>query len=181
MQHPFTLLPPSSWPWLCWPLSGAALLLWLMLERIDRPLRGPSAQRGIVSFEVARTSTNAGAILRMWRQQSVLPAARAGLLLDFPFIATYAPALAFGSLMTGSALLARSWPLAAAAEPLAWAALLAGALDVVEDLALLRELLADDPTQPWPTIAYLAALAKFALIILTGLYSLYGLIAHLTA
>jgi hypothetical protein len=63
--------------------------------------------------------------------------------------------------------------LAAIGLPLAWLQWFAGLLDAVENIALLNVL--DGPVeQPWPRLAQLCALAKFALILLGLLYMIYG-------
>ncbi|MDB4894240.1 MAG: hypothetical protein JWN15_502, partial [Firmicutes bacterium] len=93
----------------------------------------------------------------------------------FVFILGYAPLLSLGALMAGDALSA-SWPLAAPVGVLvAWGQLIAGLLDMVENVALMRTVLSpkDDLA---PRVARGCARGKFSLITLGVTFISLGLI-----
>jgi hypothetical protein len=159
-------------------LSSAALVEFAVLSSYDRLLSGPESPHGIVSLELAASSSHAHEIRQAWQRRGVLDAARASLGWDLPFVATYASALALGSVAAGAVLTDRGWPLGAASRRVAPLALLAGVLDVIEDVGLFREVFADDTRQPWPTLACSCAVPKFLLALAAGVYVAYGLLAH---
>jgi hypothetical protein len=124
--------------------------------------RGP----GIVAFELARTTERTSEILRIWGAQGQA-AARRSLLWDLPFIAAYGGLLSLLASSAAPSMGDKTWAwVAGAGRAIAVAALLAAALDLVEN-ALLWSILGsgDRPqVQPQARLAWAAAWAKFALL-----------------
>lgn len=111
----------------------------------------------VLSFEFAATSERAHRIVSGWGHAGRL-AARWQLALDYGFIAGYATMFAVACRRRSAQLFRRgSWPAAAAGRLLAWAALLAGLADCVQNAALWLEL-DGHVVQPWPGIAFVCAL-----------------------
>jgi hypothetical protein len=111
------------------------------------------------------------------------PGRRAALQLgaDYVFILGYAPLLALLSGL-GALQLGAYWqPLATFGVLVAWGQLLAGLLDMVEDLGLIQ-VLAGTRNEAWPRLARYCAQAKFSLVglgITVGLFGLYALVQKL--
>jgi hypothetical protein len=150
----------------------------LTLSWIGRPLRTPPVYLpfgltdGIVAFELAGDPQTAREIVDRWQGDLLL---RAGfsLGLDYLFIVAYATALALACLWAVDQLRSRVAWLASLGIWLAWGQWLAGALDAVENGALVRQLLIA-PSSPWAEIAYWSATFKFLLIFAGGAYLFLG-------
>jgi hypothetical protein len=125
------------------------------------PLGGVS--RGIGSLELAGCPTHAKTIVDAWDRAGLLGVARASVGWDYPFLVAYSTTLAFACLIAAAALRRRGSPWDGVAQKLAWLQWVAGGLDVVENLALLR-MLAAHTASPWPQIAFACAAPKFILI-----------------
>jgi hypothetical protein len=118
---------------------------------------------GIIGLELAFTAINAGAIVETWAGPKHDVAVNQ-VLLDYIFIAGYTCSLIFICLNAADrARLRGRSDLANAAEFAALGALLAGALDCIENIGLLLTL-----TRPISTLVVLVtsltATAKFALV-----------------
>ncbi|MEA2312436.1 MAG: hypothetical protein QOE28_2404 [Solirubrobacteraceae bacterium] len=111
----------------------------------------------VLSFEFAATSQRAHSIVSGWGHAGRM-AARWQLVLDYGFIVGYATTLAVACSRRSKQLFARgSWPAAAVGTQLAWAAVLAGLADCVQNAALWLEL-DGRVVQPWPGVAFGCAL-----------------------
>lgn len=136
-------------------LVGAQLAPLLTEERKMRRTGGP----GIIGFELAGTPERAERILRTWGAAGQ-SAARRSLLLDYPYLATYAPLQALLCTGAGEALRRRGRRGPASAAPaLAWGQLAAGTFDAIEDTTLLAILAGRDGRLP--ALARGCASAKF--------------------
>jgi hypothetical protein len=165
-SHPFIWIREPSRKILFWLFAGLAVVTLLALQLLGVPLKTEASPAGIVSFELAGDAAKTEGILESWD-----PTARvyAGLNLglDFLFIDAYVGAIGLGCVLVGSGLERRSRSLGAAGNYLAWAVVLAGVLDCVENYALIRLLLGS--RQAWlAPVAQWCALPKF-LIVLGGL------------
>ena len=130
---------------------------------------------GVIELELMRTTTKAEQVLRDYGSDG-RSAARTSLWIDYPYLVCYALfyALACGTLAQRAGRLGRdTW--AAVGATLAWCGLLAGLLDAIENAALLW-VLDGHTAQPFPAIAYLCAVPKFALSAAVILYLLIGLL-----
>lgn len=156
------------------------LLLIIGLHLQGQPLQTDAAPQGIVSLELARDAKRADGIIRSWRgskenccafgftarqtDSGILNCARTQVYLDFPFIVFYSVALfCFGRYARARALGQGLPVLAGCATVAACMGLLAGALDIIEDLGLLQ--LLNQPPDDWVAArTSLCAEVKFALI-----------------
>ena len=101
-------------------------------------------------------------MLEAWGSQGRRTADRS-LRLDFLFLAAYAPGLALLCAAASDRARAARSRLAPAGAVLAWGQLAAGALDAIENLALLR-VLGGSSAGVWPALAAACAWPKFALV-----------------
>lgn len=125
-------------------LSGAAVVA---LSGALLVVGAPMSEHGhsILAFEFCAGAGDAERILTDWGEEG-RDAARASLLLDFPFLLAYSTFL----------FCANGWRVGRAA------AVVAGACDVVENGALL--LVLDGRTEGWPVVAQTFATVKFAAV-----------------
>lgn len=146
-----------------------------VLGEITRPL----GDRDIVDFELARTVPEAQEILATWRAEGVIGDAKAIQVFDLVYPLVYASALA-GCCLAAAGAWRRAGQarMAAAGVALAWLALVAAGFDYVENAALAVSLW-DQPSSPWPQLAFVAAVLKFAAIYTSLLYALSGVVARL--
>jgi hypothetical protein len=141
-------------------LAPLAVAMMFVLASLDAELRTEASPAGIVAFELAGDPARAGRILDAWGSEGRRAAVRS-LRLDFVFLAAYAPGLAL--LCAAAADRAVSLRSRLLATWLAWGQLAAGALDAIENLALLR-VLGGNPSDAWPALAAACAWLKFALV-----------------
>ena len=160
------------------------LVLSIVLTIIARPLTTPAAPLGIVSIELAGTAARAEEIFASWSDR-----ARGAFLLvqglDYLYLLVYPVMLSlaclaaarrredgidapFGSGRRNSRANRRvPWPphepLAVLGRYVAFAVLISGILDGIENYALIL-LLAQQPTDRWAGLAWWAASGKFALL-----------------
>lgn len=156
----------------------ASLGLMLLLNLTGAPLTTSAAPTGIVSYELAGSVEKAAAILASW-DATAQRAAAFNLGLDYLFMLAYGLAFSLACWMAGDTLRARGRPLASLARPLATGAWLAAAFDAVENFALTSMLLGGAASAPWPGVARLCALLKFALLFVGLVYASYGLVVKL--
>ena len=135
----------------------------------------------IIDFELAGSVERTEEILATWRAEGVLDDAKAIQIFDLVYPLVYAAALAGGCIAAAGAWQrARRRRLGAAGIAMAWVAFVAAGFDYVENLGLGISLWGD-PASPWPQVAFVAAVLKFAGIYSTLLYALSGMIAALLA
>ncbi len=145
----------------------------LVYERRMRRTGGP----GIIAFELAGTPRRARRITRRWGRDG-RAAARASLLVDFPYLVTYTVLQNAACWAAGRALQrAEHLRLGNLAGPIAGAQVGAGAFDAIENAALLGVLSGGRPELSY--VARSCAQAKFALLIAGWTYGGLGLISHL--
>jgi hypothetical protein len=157
-------------------------LLPIVLGEVVHPLHEDSpGGESIVDFELAGSVDRANEILATWRAEGVVDDAKRIQLFDLIYPLIYAAALAGGCLAAG-----RAWGragrerLAAAGIAMAWVASAAAGFDYIENVGLGISLW-DEPATPWPQVAFVAAVLKFAAIYLSLLYAVSGFAAALLA
>ena len=123
----------------------------------------------IVELELAGTSARADVVTR----GADLDAIRAAILWDFLLIVFYVLALFFGSLWAGRQYGSR-WG-RSAGTAIGVGAIVAGVLDIIENLAMLGYLNAWGGWDGWPTLAAVMAIPKFILIAIAIIYILVGI------
>ncbi len=134
------------------------LIAFLAMSPINAPLKTEAAPNGIVSWELARTLDRSLEMLASWDELTRLHAAL-GLGFDYVFMLAYGAALALGCGLIARGQ--RGWRRQLGVG-LAWGALLAVALDAVENYALIR-LLFGARRELWAELAFGCAAPKFAL------------------
>ncbi|MFZ2486779.1 MAG: hypothetical protein WAZ19_01550 [Anaerolineae bacterium] len=173
MPHPWTWLPARTQKPAFLITLMLTLLLLVVLQVINAPLRSAAAPSGIVAYELAGTPAATQAILASW-DVTARVAAGLSLGLDYLFIAAYASSIGLACALTSQRFAAHSW-LRHLGVALAWALLVAATCDMLENYALIRLLLGSASTS-LPAVARLAALIKFTLV---GLGMVYALLAGL--
>jgi hypothetical protein len=151
-----------------------AVVMTLIMNVIGKPLITTAAPAGIVSFEMAGTSSQAQIILDSWDTRAKQFAAFS-LGFDYLYMLAYATAISLGCLLTALAIQEQSWPFGSLGAPIALGMWLAAAFDAVENLALSFILLGGAAAEIWPAIARFCALVKFSLIFIGLIYVFFGL------
>ncbi len=137
-----------------------------VLQALDQSLRTPAAPTGILSFEFAGSLLLAGNMLASWGPEARVDAALS-LGIDYVYLFSYPLCLSLACARVASGVSIRFPSLAAVGVYLAWLMFVAGALDAVENLALIQLLRGSD-WEAWPRVAMMCAFPKFALVA-TGL------------
>jgi hypothetical protein len=131
----------------------------------------------IVDFELAGSVDRAEEVIAAWRDEGVIDDAKAIQVFDLAYPLIYSAALAGICVAAAEAWWRRGRPRwARIGIAMAWVAFVAAAFDYVENLGLGISLW-DEPMTPWPQVAMVAALVKFAGIYTSLLYGLTGLVA----
>jgi hypothetical protein len=159
--------------WL-WVLAA----LWLVLGAVQLPSLGTMSDHhtSVVEFETMRTTARTAEVLADLGSEG-RDAARTQLRLDFPYLIAYGLFLSLACTAVADRARVRGkagWQ--RAGELLAWGALGAALFDAIENISLLR-ILAGHADQPWPGLAFTAAMGKFALSIAAAAYALVGWVA----
>lgn len=154
-----------------WALAA----LWLILGAVQLPSLGTMRDHGtsVIEFELMRTEARTAEVLADLGSEG-RDAARTELWLDFPYLIVYGLFLSLACTAIADRARERGkrrWQ--RGGELLAWGALGAALFDTIENISLLR-ILAGHADQPYPAIAYGAAVCKFALFIAAALYALAG-------
>jgi hypothetical protein len=157
-----------------WILGIASLVILGVLMVFEGRMKATGGP-GIVPFEVAGSQERAREILALWGPEG-RSAARASLIIDYPFLLAYASFYALACTAVSEALARRGFGwLGSVGMRLAWGALAAGAFDAVENAALLG-VLATDGSGALAATARWFAIGKFTLTTLVILYVLGGLV-----
>jgi hypothetical protein len=173
MSHPFESFPRTGRRRALITVIAAAITLFIVLTVLDAPLRA-SDEGGTVPLEVAGSTDRAAEIKEAWRAEGVLDDGAFIDGLDFLYAPLYAAALAGGCVAAAGTFrrLGREG-LARAGIAIAWVASAVVIFDWTENIALATILL-DEPSSPWPTVALVAAIPKFAGSTVALLYALAG-------
>lgn len=154
-----------------------AAVLPIVVPLFTDPLHQGVTGESIVDFELAGSVDRADEILAAWQAEGVIDEAKAIQVFDLVYPLIYSFALAGACVAAAGAWRRRGrsgW--AQLGIAMAWVAFLAASFDYVENLGLGISLW-DEPMSPWPQVALIAALAKFACIYSTLLYALTGVVA----
>jgi hypothetical protein len=138
------------------------------------PSMGQMGGVSVIDLQLARTSANALEKIALLGSSGV-DAAQMAHYIDFAYLVTYALALSAACVVLAARAADRGKTgLAAIGPRIAWLAVIAAALDAVEDVALL--LVLDGRTeQPWPAIAFGCSVVKFAMLAVVIVYLLSGI------
>jgi hypothetical protein len=178
VTHPFEHFPRTGRRRALLALIGAAIAMSIVLMLLDAPLRATD-EGGTVSLEVAGSTDRAGEIKEAWRAEGVLDDGAFIDGLDFLYAPLYAAALAGGCVAAAGVFRRRGRErLASTGIAIAWVASAVAAFDWAENIALAAILL-DEPASPWPAVALVASIPKFAGSVAALLYALAGGVAAL--
>lgn len=181
MSHPFERWPRSRRRLALVVLIVAAILP-LVLTSLTTPLaENEPGGRTIIDFELAGSVSETEEILATWDAAGVTDEAKRIQIFDLLFPLIYCGALA-GACVAAAGAWRRTGRtgLARIGIAMAWVAFAAAIFDYVENLGLAVSLWGD-PASPWPQLAWIAAVLKFACSGLALLYALTGAIAWLLA
>jgi hypothetical protein len=168
MWNPSSLVPAG----MRWWLVVISIVLFLTANCFMKKLVG-TVQPPPLCLQFAWGEVGASQILEKWSEADKR-AVRLNLALDFVFIAIYVTGIALACGLAANALDAARWPGGGGKGSIfAWALIIAGLLDAVENGAQLL-MLAGSRTQPWPALASVCASLKFFLAGVALLYALYG-------
>ena len=172
LRHPFQSIPQGRRARVFLPLLALTLLVMAALTLIGEPLKTAEAPHGILSFEFAGDASQARRMIDSWDETTRIHAALS-LGLDYLFLFAYPATIGLACVWAADLMRERKWPLVSTGILLAWGQAIAGALDAIENAALIK-LLIDSIESPWPQIAYWCAAVKFALVIAGLLYLIFG-------
>ena len=169
MPYPFAYLSFRQQRLIFLILFVLTLLVMITLAWMGRPLGAAGAS--IIDFELAGTLSKAQTIMASWGEANK-QVARWQTYVDFIYLVLYSLTIALGCRLAARQFSAGSW-LVTAGLYVAWAQLVAGLLDAIEDVALLQ-LLQGSQNPSLPLLARWCALPKFAIVVLGVIYMLIG-------
>ena len=178
-RHPYRWLSEKQQSAFFVALALMTVALTVILNVQGQPLRTEAAPLGIVSFELAGSQAEAQRIFASWGAPG-RTVAGVNLGADFLYLVVYPLAIGLGCVLIAQRLALRYSRLAGLGIALAWLLLLAGALDAVENVALIRVLLGAQQAF-LPALARWCALVKFLLVGLGLAYVAGGSIPLLLA
>ncbi len=149
-----------------WILGLVTLGLFVVLGIIDEDIKETGGP-GILPFEVEFTSENARETLAEWGEDG-RDSAKLSLWLDYAFLVAYAAFFALAVVAVCDALGWRRWLF------LATFPLIAAVADAIENANLLLAI-GQDGDQPFPLLAGVFALVKFATLTPAQIFVLVGL------
>jgi hypothetical protein len=159
---------------LWWVLLALTIILTVVLQAVDTPLKTPAAPQGVVSYEFAGTIPAAQDILDSWDGDARVHVGFS-LGLDYLYMPTYALTIGLACAWAARQLGSRRRWLGRMGRVLAFGLALAALLDAVENYALTT-MLFNTVADPWPAVARWCATGKFALIIAGLVYALAAFI-----
>lgn len=177
VAHPFHWISKDSRKWafiVCFALTMAVMA---GLQLSGGPLVTAVSPSGIVSFEFAGNLDTARAMIASWGADGRIYAG-INLGLDYLFLVVYAGAIGLGCTLIAEKPPGNPRLWVVMGSLLAWAQIVAAALDATENYALIRVLLGSDK-EIWPAVANLCAFPKFTLVALGLVYVLIGTICIL--
>lgn len=180
MRHPWRALQDTTRRRLLTRTGAIFVILTIAMVRAGAPLKNATAPHGIVSLELAWTAGRARQILTGWSPAQLDVAAK-GIRLDFTYILVYGLAISLACALVADRAGERHRSLQRLAAIASWGALVAGTLDVFENLAMMSELgqIGDvSALGAAPVVAGAAATLKFLLLIGCAVALLAGVLDY---
>jgi len=160
-----------------WVLFCLTLITIIGMQITGRPLKTDAAPSGIVTFELIGTLEGGQAIVNSWQNGKIIYAG-INMGLDFLFLSLYSITIALACLLI-SKRLPDSWNLYKNfGLYLAVAVIIAGLLDIFENIALINILLGSE-NELLPLLAKWCAIPKFLIVIVAIFYVISGLFLSL--
>lgn len=159
MTQPFAWLSPPTQKRLYRASTVIAVGCLVALLIQGAPLRNRVATNGVISLQLAFTEDRARAVLASWKH--IPQTAWLQIMIDFPMLVAYPIAISLGCAALSQSLLGLRAKVALACS---WLVLLAGPLDLVEDLASLQ-MLSHGPTGGSALTVSICASLKFLAVI----------------
>ena len=155
-------------------LFSGVLIVMLAIKNFDKSLKNEICQNGIVSFELAKDVNISKSIINSWDSTAKI---NAGLSLgiDFLFIFFYTGFIGLAIYILNEKLWKHKKFIYATGKVFIVFIIIAGVLDIAENIALIQ-LLYHHFEQYWSSTAFYAATVKF---ILVGLSILYFILNYL--
>ncbi len=172
-SNPFFWLSAHSHKRVVIILGILTIVLIVVLNILDQPLKNPHAPSGIISFELAKGFIQSQVILASWDPISKLYAALS-LGIDFLFLVTYSLFLSLSCIKLSEKFIGHKDWFSRIGVLFAWAQLLAAILDAIENYGLIRLLLGSQ-RELFSTLACYCAAVKFFFIFLGIFYLVLGL------
>lgn len=167
MRHPLSFIPKPNRRSVFIALFAWTILLTILSQLINSPLRTSAAPTGIVSFELARSPATIKFIISSWNKGAQLFAAF-GLGLDYLYMVSYAFTISLACILTTERM--KGW-LARLGIWMSWLVFLAAILDAIENVGLMYSLVGYTGGF-WPEVSFWCATLKFTFIILGILFAL---------
>ena len=189
LKNPMPIVPVSLW-FRGGVLLGLVVLNALIISWMSRPPMNSVdvVRNGIIDFELAKTEQKAGAIRTAWlaeenavefpagsgKMASLAAIAQRNIYIDFLFIPSYVLLLSFACFWIAENI---RWDvLSQVGTVIGWGIVVAGVLDIVENLAMLG-MLANGPTPLLAALSFWCAVPKFVILLgFAGAFILVGLV-----
>lgn len=169
-----TIADQKTWARVFWVLFALTILMLVVMQVTNTPLKTEAAPAGIITFELVGTFEGAQEIIRSWEGQAKTWAGL-NLGLDFLFLMLYATTIALACFLV-SEMFGEQHPVQRSlAYYLGWGALVAGFLDILENIALILLLTGSEATC-LPVWAKWLAIPKFSLVILSLIVVVIGVL-----
>lgn len=165
------LYKPAHQSWHRW-LTVSTIVVAAGMLIVDQQLKTNHAPLGIISLQLAGSIPSARLVVYDWHPKERLAAAF-GLGLDYLFLLSYSLWLFLGCRWSAERWLKSNATRGSLFAWLAWGAIVAAALDAVENVILLLFLQSDGKSVLYP-LAFWCAVLKFLLILLTAGIWIFG-------
>jgi hypothetical protein len=152
----------------------------VIMSITGKPLKTEATPSGILNLELANSHTKVQRILLAWNNAStpgydIIAAAKSNTYFDFLFLLSYAFFL-FSCCKQLSQVLQQKKIMAALLQYVAWAALLLGFLDILENIGMLQSL-AGNGSQNVALFTSTISIIKWLLVLTVLALMLVGLVA----
>lgn len=157
-----------------WFVSLILVLLSIyVMQQFDFSLKNELTPYGIGSFELAKDISKSIQIIQLWKGNGVMAIAGLSLGFDFVFIFTYTSFLSLSVFLLSKRKLRNN--ISYLGKILIWLLFLAGLLDVIENVSLIK-LVLGSTQQNWAILAYYTAIPKFSIILISIIYLVLNLL-----
>ena len=161
----------TLWPWSIFLTFISAIFSMVSTSNLNK-----TTSNAMIAWELAGSGVQSEKLMTAWGPEG-LRLAGFCLGIDFLFVATYVTSISLACLWARDGFEENGWPLAGMGLVLSIAMIAAGVFDLIENYALLQQLLhgADDSCA---FTARMLALLKFFIVILSLAFSSLGAIAQ---